>query len=88
MMYDENGKKVLYLQILRALYGMIESALLWYKFYTEVLHKEGFKTTNIGQDDFAKFEKVKAGLYSTAVGICFNQMILPPMICLPMIKTK
>ena len=29
---------------------------------------------NIGQDDFAKFEKVKAGLYFTAVGICFNQM--------------
>ena len=39
----ENGKKVLYLQILRALYGMIESALLWYKFYTEVLQKEGFE---------------------------------------------
>ena len=29
---------------------------------------------NIGQDDFAKFEQVKAGLYSTAVGLCFNQM--------------
>ena len=39
----ENGKKVLYLQILRALYGMIESAVLWYKLYTEVLHKEGFE---------------------------------------------
>jgi len=39
----ENGKKVLYLQILRALYGMIESALLSYKLYTEVLHKEGFE---------------------------------------------
>ena len=39
----ENGKKVLYVQILRALYGMIEFALLWYKLYTEVLHKEGFE---------------------------------------------
>jgi hypothetical protein len=39
----ENGKKVLYVQILRALYGMIESALLWYNLYTEVLLKEGFK---------------------------------------------
>ena len=36
-------KKVLYVQILRALYGMIESALLWYTLYTEVLHKEGFE---------------------------------------------
>ena len=39
----ENGKKVLYVQILRALYGMIESALLWYTLYTDVLHKEGFE---------------------------------------------
>jgi hypothetical protein len=39
----ENGKKFLYVQILRALYGMIESALLWYTLYTEVLHKEGFE---------------------------------------------
>ena len=39
----ENGKKVLYLQILTALYGMIESALLWDKFYTEVLKKEGIE---------------------------------------------
>jgi len=39
----EKGKKVLYIQILRALYGMIESALLWYNLYTEVLHKEGFE---------------------------------------------
>jgi hypothetical protein len=39
----ENGKKFLYVQILAALYGMIESALLWYTLYTEVLHKEGFE---------------------------------------------
>jgi hypothetical protein len=29
---------------------------------------------NIGHDAFARFEEVKLGLYSTAVGICFNQM--------------
>jgi hypothetical protein len=39
----ENKKKVLYVQILRALYGMIESALLWYTLYTDVLQKEGFE---------------------------------------------
>ena len=30
----EKGKKVLYLEILRALYGCIESALRWYELYT------------------------------------------------------
>ena len=39
----ENGKKVLYVQILKALYGMIESALLWYTLYVDVLQKEGFE---------------------------------------------
>ena len=38
----ENGKKVLYVQILWALYGMIESALLWHLLYVSVLQKEGF----------------------------------------------
>ena len=33
------GKKVLYLEILRALYGCIESALRWYELYSETLHK-------------------------------------------------
>ena len=33
----ENGKKVLYVKILRAIYGCIESALLWYKLYSETL---------------------------------------------------
>ena len=39
----ENGKKVLYIQILRALYGMIESALLWSTLYTKVFHEERFE---------------------------------------------
>ena len=33
----KNGKKVLYVKILRAIYGCIESALLWYKLYLETL---------------------------------------------------
>ena len=37
----ENGEKVLYLEILRAIYGCIESAL-WYEIYSETLSKEGF----------------------------------------------
>jgi len=39
----ENEKPVLYVQILKALYGMIESALLWYLLYIEVLLKHGFE---------------------------------------------
>ena len=37
-----NGKKVLYLRVLRALYGCLESAMLWYKLYSETLQKMGF----------------------------------------------
>ena len=38
----KNGIKVLYLIILRALYGCIQSALLWYNLYSSTLVKEGF----------------------------------------------
>ena len=38
----ENGKKVLYMRVLWALYGCLESALLWYELYTETLSKHGF----------------------------------------------
>ena len=40
----KNGKKVkvLYLKVLRALYGALESALLWYELYSGVLEKMGF----------------------------------------------
>ena len=33
----ENGKKVLYIKILESINGCIESALLWYKLYSETL---------------------------------------------------
>eukprot|EP00957_Ditylum_brightwellii_P098862 7530993-Ditylum_brightwellii.AAC.1 len=37
------GKKVFYVTVQQAIYGCIESALLWYKCYTEKFEKEGFK---------------------------------------------
>ena len=39
----EDGKKVLYLEILQAIYGCIESALRWYELYSKTLIKEGFE---------------------------------------------
>ena len=37
----ENGVKVLYLRLLKALYGCIESALLWYDIYMNTLKLQG-----------------------------------------------
>ena len=39
----ENGKKVLYLQLLKALYGCVQSAQLWYDLFTNTLVQMGFK---------------------------------------------
>ena len=39
----EKGQKVLYVQVLRALYGMLIAALLWYKRFKSDLEKEHFK---------------------------------------------
>jgi hypothetical protein len=38
----ENGVKVLYVLLLKAMYGCVKSALLWYKFFTETLENMGF----------------------------------------------
>ena len=38
----ENGKEVLYLQLVKALYGCIQSALSWYKTFTGKLSELGF----------------------------------------------
>ena len=38
----ENGKKVLYVQVLQGLYGMLIAALLWYKKFKSDLEQEGF----------------------------------------------
>lgn len=37
-----NGKKVLYLKVLRAIYRCIQSALLWYKLFTTMLKEMVF----------------------------------------------
>ena len=39
----ENGKKVIYVWVLRAIYGMLEAALLWYKKFRKQLEENGFK---------------------------------------------
>jgi Reverse transcriptase (RNA-dependent DNA polymerase) len=39
----ENGKRVLYLHLLKALYGCVKSALLWYELFTSTLQEMGFK---------------------------------------------
>ena len=39
----ENGVKVLYFQLLKALYGCSRSALLWYNLYVSIIEKMGFK---------------------------------------------
>ena len=38
----ENGKKVVYVQVIRALYGMLIAALLWYKQFKKDLENDGF----------------------------------------------
>jgi len=39
----ENGEKVLYSQLLKALYGCVQSALLWYELFTTTLQGFGFE---------------------------------------------
>ena len=39
----ENGRKVLYVQLLRVIYGMIQAALLWYQKFRKDLEGIGFK---------------------------------------------
>ena len=39
----ENGKIVLYLKLLKALYGCVQSALLWYKLLSTTLQGDGFE---------------------------------------------
>ena len=39
----ENGKMVLHLQLLKALYGCVRSVLLWYELFSGNLKKMGFE---------------------------------------------
>ena len=38
----ENGQKVLYIQVLQAIYGMLQASLLWYKRFKGDLKSIGF----------------------------------------------
>ena len=38
----ENGVKVIYLQLMKATYGCMDSALLWYDIYPKTLKSHGF----------------------------------------------
>ena len=42
-MVYENGKKVLYVEVLQALYGMLIAAILWYKEFRTSLESIGFE---------------------------------------------
>ena len=39
----EKGQKVLYMKVMRAIYGCIRSAMLWYNLFSETLQQEGYK---------------------------------------------
>ena len=39
----ESGRKVLYVQLLKALYGCVVSALLWYELFLGYLKEMGFE---------------------------------------------
>ena len=41
--YDKNGNKLLYMRMLKALYGMIVAALLYYKKFVKDIKKIGFE---------------------------------------------
>jgi hypothetical protein len=44
MVYERNRRnKVLYVQVMRAIYGMLEAAILWYKKFQGELEQKGFK---------------------------------------------
>ena len=39
----EKQRKVIYVQVLKAIYGMLQAALLWYNKFRQELEKEGFE---------------------------------------------
>jgi hypothetical protein len=45
-MFVENGKNTLYVKVLKAIYGLIESALIWYDIFSKVLLNMGFELNN------------------------------------------
>ena len=43
MIYEKNGEPMLYVQLLKAVYGLLRSALLFYKKLRAQLEKMGFE---------------------------------------------
>lgn len=43
VVYDRNNKKMLYVQVLKAIYGMLQSSLLFYKKFSKDLQDYGFE---------------------------------------------
>ena len=39
----EKQRRVIYVQVLKAIYGMLQAALLWYNKFRQELEKEGFE---------------------------------------------
>ena len=59
----EKGQKVLYILMLRAINGCIESAFLWYSLYKRTLEREGYE---LNPYDFCLVNKVINRKQSTA----------------------
>ena len=45
----DNGVKVLYLRLMKALYGCMDSTLLWYDIYSKTLKSQGFLINAYGR---------------------------------------
>ena len=65
----KNGKRVMYVKILKALCGCVESAVLWYKLYSSVLVEMGFE---INPYDKSMLEKGKS-VVSDRSSICVKR---------------
>ena len=61
----ENGKKVLYLRLNKALYGCVVSSLLWYELFSKTLKQMGFE---INPYDMCVANKMVNGKQCTIVG--------------------
>ena len=59
---EKNGKKLIYLQLKKALYGCMKSVLLWYDLFTGTLQEMGFE---LNPYDTCIANKVVAGKQCT-----------------------
>ena len=61
-----NGKKVLYMAVLKAVYWCIESVLRWYELFSQTLEKEGFVINQYDRCLVNKIDKWKS-MYNSVV---------------------